>query len=75
MQKRLQQIGNSLGITIDKPVLELLKIDRETVLEVRTDGVRLILEPVRDPSRKERVAKSIDRVMTKHSKLMGRLAK
>ena len=47
MRKKLSAIGNSLGIVIEKPILELLDIDRETELDMRTDGERLIIEPVR----------------------------
>jgi len=38
---------DSLGVVIEKPVLELLDIDRETELDMRTDGERLIIEPIR----------------------------
>ena len=51
MRKKLSAIGDSLGIVIEKPILELLDIDRETELEVRTDGERLIIEPIRGPRR------------------------
>ena len=40
-------IGNSLGPVIEKPILELLDIDRETELEMTTEGERLIIEPGR----------------------------
>ena len=75
MRKRLSAIGNSLGIVIEKPILELLNIDRETELEMRTDGERLIIEPVRSGSRRERVNKAIEHVMSKHSETMKKLAR
>src|SRR5579859_2914584 len=34
MRKRLSAIGNSLGLVIEKPILELLHIDRETELDM-----------------------------------------
>ena len=46
MRKRLVAIGNSLGLIIDRPILDLLGIDRRTEIEVTTDGRRLVLEPV-----------------------------
>lgn len=49
MRKNLSAIGNSLGLVIEKPILELLGITRDTELEVTTDGTRLIVEPVRAP--------------------------
>jgi hypothetical protein len=41
MIKKLSAIGNSLGFIIERPILELLKIDQDTPLEVRTDGESL----------------------------------
>ncbi len=34
MTKRLQAVGNSSGIIIDKPILELLRIPPDTELEM-----------------------------------------
>ncbi len=47
MRKQLIKIGASLGIIIDKPILDLLKITAQTEIEVITDGDRLILRPIR----------------------------
>ena len=66
--KKLSVIGNSLGVIIDKPILELLRIDRTTELEVHTDGKRLIIEP-------SKASKSIDKVFTRYAKVMKNLAK
>ena len=43
MRKRLSAIGNSLGVILEKPILELLGIDKDTELELSTDGERLIV--------------------------------
>jgi len=53
MKKRLVAIGNSLGIILEKPILELLDIQRETELEMTTDGEALILRPVRESARRK----------------------
>lgn len=73
MRKKLTAIGNSLGIVIEKPILELLDIDRDTELEMRTDGNLLILEPVR--RRRKRVAEAARRVMNAHEETFRKLAK
>jgi antitoxin MazE len=73
MRKRLSQIGNSLGFVVEKPILELLHIDRDTEVEMVTDGQRLLISPVR-PDKQKRVAESIRRVMTRHSEVMRKLA-
>jgi antitoxin component of MazEF toxin-antitoxin module len=45
MTKTLTKHGNSLALIIDKPILDLLKIDAETPLEITTDGKRLMIAP------------------------------
>ncbi len=73
MRKKLTAIGNSLGVVIEKPILELLGIDRDTELEMRTDGKLLILEPV--PHRRKRVAEAARRVMNAHDETFRKLGK
>jgi antitoxin component of MazEF toxin-antitoxin module len=58
MRKNLSAIGNSLGLVIEKPILELLGITRDTELEISTDGRRLIVEPVRAPVEKRKPPRS-----------------
>ena len=73
MRKKLTAIGNSLGVVIEKPILELLDIDRDTELEMRTDGKLLILEPVRQ--RRKRVAEATRRVLDAHDATFRKLAR
>lgn len=73
MRKKLTAIGNSLGVVIEKPILELLDIDRDTEFEMRTDGKQLILEPVR--RRRKRVVEATRRVMAAHDETFRKLAK
>ncbi|HET9957094.1 MAG TPA: hypothetical protein VFQ61_21505 [Polyangiaceae bacterium] len=76
MAKRLQIIGNSAGIIIDKPILELLKITPETELELKTDGESVIITPVRTTqSRGERLARVQSKVVRKHERTFRKLAK
>lgn len=74
MLKKLTVIGNSLGLVIEKPILDLLNIDRETELEVRTDGVGLTIRPVQ-ASRQQRLRDAADRSMDRHEKAFRKLAK
>jgi hypothetical protein len=46
MNKRLTRIGNSYGLVIEKPILELLGISAESDLDMTTDGTRLFIEPI-----------------------------
>ncbi|MFZ4404674.1 MAG: AbrB/MazE/SpoVT family DNA-binding domain-containing protein [Pseudobdellovibrionaceae bacterium] len=72
MRKKLSAVGNSFGLVIEKPILELLKIDRDTELEITTDGDRLIIEPIR--SGKKSLRTSAVKVMKKHDATFRKLA-
>ncbi len=74
MRKKLSAIGNSLGIVIEKPILELLDIDRETELDLRTDGERLIIEPIRS-ARRAKIKVAVRRAMAAHDATLRKLAK
>ena len=74
MRKKLSAIGNSLGIVIEKPILELLDIDRETELDMRTDGDRLIIEPIRG-ARRAKVKAAAQRALAAHNATLRKLAK
>ena len=74
MRKKLSAIGNSYGLVIEKPILELLNIDRDTELEVTTDGQRLVIEPVGGTEKKSLRA-SAEKVMKKHDSTFRKLAK
>lgn len=73
MRKKLSAVGNSFGLVIEKPILELLNIDRDTELEMTTDGERLIIEPVR--TGKKSLRASAERIMKKHEATFRKLAK
>ena len=52
MTKKLTRHGNSYALVIDRPILDLLKIDAETPLDISTDGRRLIVAPAEDAERR-----------------------
>ena len=75
MTKNLTVIGNSLGIIIEKPILDLLGISRETPLEIITDGKRLIIEPLTEDKRTAKIKIATNRVMKNHDQTLRELAK
>lgn len=76
MVKHLQAVGNSSGIIIDKPILELLRITPETELEVSTDGDRLIITPLRtETQRRTKIARAQARTIANHERTFRKLAK
>jgi antitoxin component of MazEF toxin-antitoxin module len=75
MPKKLVKHGNSRAIVIDKAILELLKIDDDTELELSTDGRSLAITPVGEgDERRERIRAISERVMDENANLLHRLA-
>jgi antitoxin component of MazEF toxin-antitoxin module len=68
MIKNLQRIGNSRGIVIDKPILDLLKIPDDASFEITQKNNGLFLRPL---SAKE----AYKVVSVKHRQSLNKLAK
>jgi antitoxin MazE len=75
MIKKMVSHGNSAALIIDKPILEILKIDMGTPLEVSTDGKNLIISPVQDAKREKRFHTALQKVNKKHGKTLKKLAR
>lgn len=54
MIKKLSKHGNSLALVIDRPILDLLKIDTDTSLDISTDGKRLFIAPIEPSARRKK---------------------
>ncbi len=74
MVKTLIKHGNSLALIIDKPILEMLRISADTPLELTSDGDSLLISPVRDEARQERLQASLDKIGSKFGDDLKRLA-
>ena len=74
MIKTLTKHGNSMALVIDKPILELLKIESDTPLEVSTDGSALVIKPVRDKARKAKFEKALESVNKRYGRALKNLA-
>ena len=74
MRKHLIKHGNSLALIIDKPILELLNISAETPLEITTNGNSLLISPVGNGERRDRLQASLDKVNEKYGDDLKRLA-
>ena len=73
MIKRLTRHGNSLALVIEKPILELLKIDPDTPLEITTDGRSLSISPIRQGEGR-RFEEALSKVNSRYGKVLKRLA-
>lgn len=75
MIKTLTKHGNSLALVIDRAVLELLKIDNETPLDISTDGQVLVITPLRDPEHREKFREALGEANRRYGRALRRLAK
>lgn len=73
MTKTLTEVGDGLALIIEKPILDRLKIDRDTPLEVTTDGKGILIRPVESDHR-ARVLEAAERVMDIHEETLRKLA-
>ena len=74
MIKKLVSHGNSAALIIDKPILELLKVDMNTPLEIATDGKNLIISPVKASKREKSFRSALEKVNRLHGKTLEKLA-
>lgn len=83
MEKKLSRYGNSLALIIDKPILELLHINENTVLQISTDGEKITITPQKKQSLSSKykvsddqaVQKAFEETMSEYSSLLKKLAK
>jgi len=54
MLKKPTKHCNGMALVIDRPIMELLKIEADTPLEITSDGKRLIVAPAEPSARRER---------------------
>jgi antitoxin MazE len=73
MIKTLTRHGNSLALVIDKPILELLQINAETLLEIATDGKSLVISPASE-DRQTKFRKAAADTLDKYPNMLKRLA-
>ena len=74
MFTKLTKHGNSKALIIDRPLLDLLKLDPDTELEISTDGTRLIVAPANSPERRRKFAVAQDWAHRRYAKAIRKLA-
>lgn len=74
MIQKLAKHGDSWALIIDEPMLDLLKIDPETPLEVSTDGQTLVVTPALLNERRERFRSALEKTNHKFGAALKRLA-
>lgn len=74
MIKKLTRHGNSYALVIPKPLLELLKINEKTKLEIFTNGRSLYLLPLRGRNQQKKLEDTLAELKRKYGKTFKRLA-
>lgn len=74
MIKKLVRHGNSLALVIDKAILDLLRIDHDTPLELITDGDVIVIKPERDEDHEKKLHLALEAVNEKYGRALKRLA-
>lgn len=75
MIKNLTKHGNSYALIIDRPILELLRIDPSTPLSLETDGKSITIRPIEPAQeRPHRVQDSLTKINGRYGKVLKKLA-
>lgn len=74
MIKKLTKHGNSLALVIDRDILDLLDIDAETLLSIKTDGRCLIVTPAQDSARQKKFRVALAQVNRQYGSALKKLA-
>lgn len=74
MIKTLTKHGNSYALVIDRAILDLLKLEPDSPLEISTDGTALIIQPVRDAKRRQEFEKALKQTNKRFGKALKKLA-
>jgi antitoxin component of MazEF toxin-antitoxin module len=74
LTKRLNPVGNSAGLTFDKPILKQVGWERGDEIELRVEGETIILSRHKytDPAV---VAASAKRMIARHAKSLDKLGR
>lgn len=74
MVRKLTKHGNSLALVIDRPILDLLKIDPDTALEISTDGKQLIIAPAKPSAPRKKFDPAQEWAHKRYGKAFRKLA-
>jgi antitoxin component of MazEF toxin-antitoxin module len=74
--KKLTKHGNSFALIIERPILDLLGIDSETLLQISTpDGISITITPIKNKAQQHRFSASLKKINKKYDRTLKRLAK
>ena len=74
MISQLTKHENSWAVVIDQPMIDLLKIEPETLLEITTDGKVLTITPVSEPISQGEFEAALEKTNRKFGNALRKLA-
>lgn len=73
--KKLAKHGNSYALIIERPILDLLGIDKNTPLQISTpDGMSIVITPLKSKAQQRRFSSSLKKINKKYGRALKRLA-
>ena len=75
MTKKLIRHGNSAALVLDKALLDLLKVQMDTPLEVTTDGRNIIISPQVNELAEATLLQALERINQRHGTVLSKLGK
>jgi antitoxin component of MazEF toxin-antitoxin module len=74
MLKTLARHGNSMALVIEKPILELIGAQPETIFDITTDGKSLIITPVKTKKQSKKIMEEAEKIKEKYYDVLKKLA-
>ena len=74
MTKKLIRHGNGAALVLDKELLDLLKIQMDTLLEITTDGRGIIISPQNDENADSSLVDVLEKINASHGSVVKKLA-
>lgn len=75
MIKNLTKHGNSYALIIDRPIMELLRIEPNTPLSLETDGKSITIRPIEPgQERQHQLQDSLAKINGRYGKVLKKIA-
>ncbi|MEI6243200.1 MAG: AbrB/MazE/SpoVT family DNA-binding domain-containing protein [Chlamydiota bacterium] len=75
VNKKLTKHGNSYALVIERPILELLGIDSDTLLEISTpDGCSIIITPIKNVKQRKNFKSALRKINKRFGRTLKNLA-
>lgn len=74
MRKKLTNIGNSSALVLDKTLMGLLNLNKDSEVELSVNGRRLTITSVDEETRAEKMAAALEKINQQHGESLKRLA-